>query len=98
MPSRTSTPDGSAGSPPLPAQPSSQTGDDRALRGLTARCYLRARTAIEEHLMTATESALTGKVNAALEPLFVVPMTAPECIDRFADLGYERHDWWQRYF
>jgi hypothetical protein len=44
------------------------------------------------------EPAITGKVAQALSPMFAVPITAPEAVDRFAAIGFARDEWAERYF
>ncbi len=44
------------------------------------------------------EPAVSGEVARALTPLFSVPITAPEAIDRFAAIGFDRDEWADRYF
>jgi hypothetical protein len=49
--------------------------------------------------MAATfEPALTGEVARALGPMFAVPMVAPEAVDRFVAIGFDRDEWAERYF
>jgi hypothetical protein len=43
-------------------------------------------------------SALTREVNTVLEPLFTAAIVASEVVDGFAVLGFDREDWWERYF
>ena len=38
------------------------------------------------------------EVARALGPMFAVPITAPEAVDRFAAIGFDRDDWAERYF
>jgi hypothetical protein len=43
-------------------------------------------------------SALTREVNTVLEPLFTAAIVASESVEGFAALGFDRDDWWERYF
>ena len=44
------------------------------------------------------EPAVAGEVARALGPMFAVPITAPEAVDRFAAIGFDRDEWAERYF
>ena len=44
------------------------------------------------------EPAVAGQVAQALGPMFAVPITAPEAVDRFAAIGFDRDEWAERYF
>ena len=44
------------------------------------------------------EPAVAGQVAQALGPMFALPITAPEAVDRFAAIGFDRDEWAERYF
>ncbi len=44
------------------------------------------------------EPGLTGQVARTLTPMFAVPITAPEAVDRFVAIGFDRDEWAERYF
>ena len=44
------------------------------------------------------EPAVAGQVAQALGPMFALPITAPEAVDRFTAIGFDRDEWAERYF
>jgi hypothetical protein len=49
-------------------------------------------------MATSFEPAVAGQVAQTLGPMFALPITAPEAVDRFAAIGFDRDEWAERYF